>query len=159
MDPLLAAAILAGLVGVSTLAGVLWRRRDGRVVQATGTTDEVFAPADFAGSVAFGDRATLVQFSTEFCSRCPSTERMLRTVASGIVGVDVAVVDLTSRQDLAARFRVTQTPTVLVLDAAGRQLARSAGVPQRAAIEAVLALLPSSPHGSARLPRSSHAQH
>ena len=159
MDPLLAAVAIAGLVGVSTLAGALWRRRDGRVVRATDTDDDAFTPADFDGNMAFGDRATLVQFSTEFCSRCPSTERMLRTVASGIVGVDVAVVDLTSRQDLAARFRVTQTPTVLVLDAAGRQMARSAGVPQRSAIEAVLAPLPSSPHSPARLPRSSHVQH
>ena len=150
MDPLLAAAVVTGLVGVSTLAGVLWRRRDGRVVQGSATNADAFTPADFDGTVAFGDRATLVQFSTEFCARCPSTERMLRTVASEFGGVDVSVVDLTSRQDLATRFRITQTPTVLVLDAVGGQLARSAGVPQRSAIEAVLTPLLSGPIPTSR---------
>ena len=151
MDPLFAAAALVGLVGVSTLAGVLWRIRDGRVrVVSEPTAAETFTPSDFDGAVSFADRATLVQFSTEFCSRCPSTERMLRTVASGFGGVDIAVVDLTSRRDLAARFRITQTPTVLVLDADGRLLARSGGVPQRAAIEAILSTLS---------PRSSHVAH
>ncbi|MET0932079.1 MAG: thioredoxin family protein [Mycetocola sp.] len=140
MDPLLAAAALAGLVAVSTVAGLLWRARDGRVRMASASAS-VYRPSDFDGTVSFADQATLVQFSTEFCSRCPSTERMLRAVADGHSGVGVAVVDLTSRQDLATRFRITQTPTVLVLDRDGRERARSGGAPERAAIETVLTTL------------------
>lgn len=149
MDPVPAAAAIAGLVAVSTLAGLLWRARDGRVRPASAVR---YMPGDFGDGVSFGSRATLVQFSTEFCARCPSSERMLRTVASAQDGIAVAVVDLTARADLASRFRVSQTPTVLVLDADGRQLARSGGVPQRAAIEAALP-----PDPAHTLTRSSHA--
>ncbi len=139
MDSLSAAAVLAGLVGFSTLVGALWRVRDGRLLRtARPSSGEAFTPSDFDGTVVFGERGTLVQFSTEYCSRCPATERMLRAIAAEHDGLDVAVVDLTTRQDLARRFRVTQTPTVLVLDGSGHQLARSGGVPQRQAIEAVL---------------------
>ena len=138
MDPVFAAVALAGLVAVSTAIGLVWRARDGRVAVALQPDSEAFSPADFPGTTAFGARATLVQFSTEVCSRCPPTERMLRTVASRHSGVEVTVVDLTSRPDLASRFGVLQTPTVLVLDGQGRPLARSGGAPQRAAIETVL---------------------
>lgn len=149
MDPFLAAVTLAGLVAVSALVGLLWRARDGTVrVAKEPASAGAFLPADFDGAVAFAERATLVQFSTEYCSRCPSTERMLRSVASSHSGVGVAVVDLTHRQDLAGRFRVAQTPTVLVLDGAGRELARSGGAPERAAIEAVLTTLTRSSHVS-----------
>lgn len=142
MDPLLATAALAGLVAISVGIGVLWRARDGRVTVAPETSPaEVFTPSTFPGLASFAERATLILFSTELCSRCPPTERMLRLVASQHSGVDVAVVDLTSRPDLASRFRVLQTPTALVLDGHGRQVARSVGVPQRAAIDTLLASL------------------
>jgi thioredoxin-like negative regulator of GroEL len=147
MDPLLAAVALAGLVAVSALVGLLWRARDGRVrVAKEPASAGGYRTADFDGTVSFADRATLVQFSTEYCSRCPATERMLRSIASAHHGVGVAVVDLTARRHLATRFRVAQTPTVLVLDGDGRELARSAGAPQRAAIEAVLTTLTRSSH-------------
>ena len=150
MDPVLAAVALAGLVAVSTVTGLVWRARDGRVTVLASSDSDVFSPSDFPGVPSFGERATLVQFSTDICSRCPPTERMLRTVASRHDGVEVMVVDLTMRADLASRFHVLQTPTVLVLDGTGRQLARSGGPPQRAAIETVLASLES---------RSSHVTH
>lgn len=153
MDPFSAVLALAGLVGVSTVAGLVWRARDGRLRSATRASAESFQAADFGGAVTLAPRATLVQFSTEYCSRCPSSERMLRSVASAHSGIGVAVVDLTHRSDLTSRFRVTQTPTVLVLDGDGRQLARSGGVPSRTAIEAVLPPLSSHP------PRSNHVPH
>jgi thioredoxin-like negative regulator of GroEL len=151
MDPLIAAAALAGLVAVSAGIGVVWRARDGRVnvVSDTAAAD-IFTPSHLPGVESFADRATLVLFSTELCSRCPPTERMLRQVASQHSGVDVTVVDLTSRPDLASRFRVLQTPTVLVIDGNGRQVARSVGAPQRAAIDTLLTTL---------TPRSSHVAH
>jgi thiol-disulfide isomerase/thioredoxin len=95
------------------------------------TGQQTLTPSDLGGSAPFGSRATLVQFSTEFCSRCPATRRLLVDVASvrdGVVHLDV---DLTHRADLANRFKILQTPTTLVLGPGGALTARINGVPQR----------------------------
>jgi thiol-disulfide isomerase/thioredoxin len=79
------------------------------------------------GAEALGDRATLLQFSTEFCAPCRSTARVLGAAADDVDGVRHVDVDLTHRPDLAGRFGVLQTPTTLVLDAAGAVRARIGG--------------------------------
>jgi hypothetical protein len=54
---------------------------------------------------------------------------------------DVRYVDLDAEQamDLVRRFNVLRTPTILVTDADGRLLSRTAGVPTARALEDVLA--------------------
>ncbi|NUT57494.1 MAG: thioredoxin family protein, partial [Agromyces sp.] len=79
---------------------------------------------------AFGASATLVQFSTAYCSRCPATARELASIAHDYAGVRHVEVDLTHRPDVADRFHVLQTPTTLILDARGATTARIAGVPR-----------------------------
>ncbi len=96
---------------------------------------------------ALGDRATLVQFSTEYCSRCPSTARQLTAVVGDYDGVRHVEIDLTHRADLAARFAVLQTPTTLILGADGTPTARIGGVPRLGAVRRHLDTLT----GSARV--------
>ncbi len=62
-------------------------------------------PADVV-SAELGSRATLVQFSTEMCARCPQVRRLLHDYASGHDGLAHVEVDLTHRPDLSARYRV-----------------------------------------------------
>jgi thiol-disulfide isomerase/thioredoxin len=136
------------LLAASTAIGLLWRARTGR---ATGTTagappaivraSELAGPG--SGSVApiFGERATLLQFSTEFCARCPQTRTLLTGIADAAAGVNAIEIDLGARPELARRFRVMQTPTVLLLDASGVVRARIGGAPDRRTITEQLALL------------------
>jgi thioredoxin-like negative regulator of GroEL len=63
-----------------------------------------------------------------------------RVVATGD-GVAHVEVDVADRADLAARFAVTETPTVVVLDAAGVPVARATGVPSLAQARAAVAAL------------------
>ncbi|GAB2519588.1 thioredoxin family protein [Microbacterium petrolearium] len=136
MSPLAAALILAGIVLVAVLLGLALRRGQGRarrVGQGTISTVDVGVDAG-----AFGERATLLQFSTEVCAKCPSTRRLLSDVASSHAGVRHVDVDLTHRPDLARRFQVLQTPTVLVLDGSGAPHARIGGAPQRSTVVAEL---------------------
>jgi thiol-disulfide isomerase/thioredoxin len=123
-------ALLIGvaLLAATVVAGLLLRRRDGRAVAVHG--DRHVDPADLMRPL--GSRATLVQFSTEFCARCPQVRRMLGSVADEHAGVVHAEVDLTSRSDLAARYKVLSTPTTLVVDPEGRIRSRFTGVPTRA---------------------------
>jgi len=131
MDPLAAGALLLGLVAVATALGLVWRSRQGRVARVTG---DVVTATDVASPVPFGTDATLLQFSTRWCSRCPGTARLLaRAVGdrSGVVHLDI---DVSDRADLANRFAILQTPTTLILDASGRIRARIGGVPNPADI-------------------------
>lgn len=136
-------AIIA-LVAVATLLGLANARRVGRVRHA-GDTARIVRPDDLrdeAGGVpTFGTNATIVQFSTEMCARCPATRRMLGDVATRAEGVTHLDVDLTRRKDLADRFAVTQTPTILILDAHGAARTRIGGAPQRAVVIAELEAL------------------
>jgi thiol-disulfide isomerase/thioredoxin len=126
-----------GLPLVALVAGLAWKARDGRV-RAIPATDGAAQRAgercdadDLGlGRDRLGRDATLVQFSTEYCSRCPSTARALVELADGYDGVRLVEIDLTRDPILTQRFRVTQTPTVLVLDAHGGTAGRIAGVPR-----------------------------
>lgn len=136
MNPLAAAVVVVVVVAVAAIAGLLWKRRDGRVRTIE---SERVAPLDLGyDAAAFGDSATLVQFSTEMCARCPSVRRLLTGLAAA-EGIEHVEVDLTHRPDLASRFHVLQTPTTLLLDRSGSLRARIGGVPRRDELEAEIA--------------------
>jgi thiol-disulfide isomerase/thioredoxin len=141
MDILTAGALILGLVVVATVVGLVWRSRTGRVVARSGegrvTPSEVGTTAS-----AFGTKATLLQFSTQFCAPCRTTARVLGEIGSARDGVEHVEIDLTDRPDLARRFSVLQTPTTLVLDGKGTVRARIGGAARptevRAAIDDLL---------------------
>ncbi|MFB9642582.1 TlpA family protein disulfide reductase [Agromyces lapidis] len=136
MDLLPALAIGAALVAVATVAGLVWRAAQGRAVRGSGARvrpDELGAAAD-----GFGEQATLVQFSTEFCGRCPAAARLLGAIAADEPGTRHVEIDLTHRADLAARFGISQTPTTLLLDADGVVRARIGGAPRADVVRARL---------------------
>jgi thiol-disulfide isomerase/thioredoxin len=85
-----------------------------------------------------GERATLVQFSTAFCAPCRATRRVLAEVAGMVPGVVHVEIDAEQHLDLVRALEVEATPTVLVLDAAGRVVRRAAGQPRRVDVIAAL---------------------
>lgn len=137
MSPALALVIVLGLLVLATAVGVALRRRDGRRRDGGRLRfDATDIPA-----AALGSRATLVQFSTETCARCPQVRRLLHSYASGDDGLAHIEVDLTHRPDLSARYKVLQTPTTFLIDGSGTVHARFHGVPHRHALtEAVAAV-------------------
>jgi thiol-disulfide isomerase/thioredoxin len=91
---------------------------------------------------SLGQRATLVQFSTEFCTYCGPTRELLAAVAGERPGVAFVEIDAADRMDLTRRLRVMATPTVLVLGPDGVIERRSSGQQRKsdllAAVGAVL---------------------
>jgi len=85
-----------------------------------------------------GERATLVQFSSAFCTPCRATRVVLGDVAGMVDGVAHVEIDAEAHLDLVRRLDVTRTPTVLVLDGAGRIRTRATGAPRRADVIAAL---------------------
>lgn len=119
--------LVGGLVALAIVVGVTARvlgRRARRV-----------APGAAAPELRVsGAERTIVQFSTEFCARCPGVHRALVQLADEVAGVAVREVDLTHDTDTAARFRVLQTPTVLVLDRDGAIVSRYSGASSAASV-------------------------
>lgn len=126
------AALLVATVGV----GLFLRWQQNRPRHAV--AHEIVEPARL-GAERLGDRATLLQFSTELCARCPGVHRTLSSVATAQEGVVHLDVDLTHRPDIAKHFHVLQTPTTLILDRDGVVQTRFGGVPNRDVLELELA--------------------
>ena len=119
--------VLGGLVAGSTVLGLVYRAFNGRVRRASGR--EVVRAREI-GVTALGSKATLLQFSTEVCAPCRTTNRVLTVLAAEHFTVKHVDLDLTHRPDLAARFSVLQTPTTLILDGKGAVRARIGGAPR-----------------------------
>lgn len=150
-----AVAVLVGVLALATALGLLLRARTGRA-RPTRTNDTRTSTtadpttADLAPAEAFGTEATLVQFSTPTCARCPATRRQLDALAAEHPGVTRLEIDLAERPELARRFAVMQTPTVLLLDRGRAVHTRFGGPPRPAELtEALDAVLPA-PTAAAR---------
>ncbi|MER5810539.1 thioredoxin family protein [Streptomyces sp. NPDC002033] len=85
-----------------------------------------------------GERASLVQFSSAFCQPCRATRRILAEVAALVEGVAHIEIDAERNLGLVRALGVEKTPTVLVLDAAGRIVRRAEGMPRKADVIAAL---------------------
>lgn len=132
MDLISALIGLAVLLAATVVVGVLVQRRQGRARHDI--AHEVVQP-ERLGADALGESATLLQFSTEMCSRCPGVHRQLSALAEGRAGVRHLDIDLTHRPDIAKHFNVLQTPTTLLLDRDGVVQTRIGGVPNRHVLE------------------------
>lgn len=134
LRPLLLVAALA----VATAVALVLRRRNGRARAVP--AGDVLAASDLGA--ALGDRATFVQFSTSVCAPCRATKRVLGDLVADLPGVGHVEVDAEQRLDLARRFSVVRTPTVLLVDPDGRVVSRASGAMTRPqALAAVAPLL------------------
>jgi thiol-disulfide isomerase/thioredoxin len=125
-------------VAVACLVG-LWLHRAPRrlrAVPALAGVPETLRSIDLGAEL--GARATLVQFSTAFCQPCRATRRVLADVTRDVPGVAHIEIDAESHLELVRRLDIRRTPTVLVLDEAGRVVRRASGQPRKVDVLAAL---------------------
>ena len=144
-------AAVAALV-LATAFGLWWRARNGQVVAkavgsgagppgrlggwAGGSVQEELTAGDLGAEL--GGRATLVQFSSAFCSPCRATRQILGEVSKMVDGVTHVEIDAESRLDLVRRLDVRRTPTTFVLGPDGHITHRASGQPRKADVIAAL---------------------
>lgn len=131
MSPLTAGIAILALLVIALGLGAALQRRRARV--RTITHGDRVDPTEL-GAADLGEVGTVVQFSTEYCARCPGTERLLSELVSDRDGVAFLHVDVTHNSHLAKKYHLLQTPTVLFIDAAGRPRTRVSGVVTRPAL-------------------------
>lgn len=133
--------ILGVAVVVAVGFGLFRRANDGRFGAETEPETESATWGHVRAALpteSLGERATLVQFSSAFCAPCRTTRVVLADVAEREDGVRHVEIDAELHLDLVRALDVRRTPTTLVLDSRGHEVARAAGAPQRGQVVAAL---------------------
>jgi hypothetical protein len=150
MEPMLLRLVLVlALVAVVALAGLVWRRRDGRVREVAPTergaedASETVArfgsdQLDAVGLDLDGVRAGAVLLSSPSCAPCATVTRILGELTEARDDVRWVSVEASEHLDLARAHHVMRVPTLFLLDREGRILARTSGVPARGDLERVI---------------------
>ena len=128
-SPLLLLTVLALATGI----GFRLKATQGRIKQKKGLQ---ISASEIGTSL--GDRATVVQFSTTFCSSCRAAKVLISDVVSKRSDVKYVEIDAESNLELVRRLDIRSTPTTLFLDKKGFEIARAVGAPKRDQITAAI---------------------
>jgi thiol-disulfide isomerase/thioredoxin len=129
--------VLLAAVVASAVVAVLMRWKNGRFAASPQPDDRERLTPEQIGA-PLGERATMVQFSSAFCSPCRATRVLLTDVASKVPGVVTVEIDAEDNLQLVRDLDIMRTPTVLVLDAGGAVTTRASGLPRRKQVLAAL---------------------
>ena len=88
-----------------------------------------------------GARATMVQFSSAFCTPCRATKVLLEDMVKTMTDVRYAHIDAESHLELVRELNILSPPTTLLLTNAGVEVGRAMGTPKRAQVHAALAAI------------------
>jgi thioredoxin-related protein len=89
----------------------------------------------------YGKRATVVIFSTTFCSECRSAKALISDVTSTLSDISYIEIDAESNLELVRKVDIRSTPTTIFLDKEGFEIARATGAPKRDQLIKVIASL------------------
>jgi len=121
-------ALVALVLAFATAFGIWDKRRSGRVTVKEDLRHSVSATE--IGS-ELGEAATVLQFSSAFCTPCRATRSTLSSVVSHYPKIKHVEVDAESNLDLVRRLDIRQTPTTIFLNSSGKEIARAVGAPKR----------------------------
>ena len=88
-----------------------------------------------------GTRASLVQFSSAFCTPCRATRALLENVVEGLNDVVHIDIDAEDHLELVRELNILSTPTTLILDSRGHEVGRAVGAPKREQVLNALAAI------------------
>jgi hypothetical protein len=114
---------------LATGYGLWYQRSRGRIRTTAKTPDSALTAAILGGPL--GTRATLVQFSSAFCTPCRATRLLLESVVLTMPDVRHMDIDAEAHLDLVRRLNIHSTPTTLILDSQGLEIGRAVGAPSR----------------------------
>ena len=118
---------IAIVLALATAYGLWYQRSRGKVVVRS---DKGLITQSMIG-VELGARATLVQFSSAFCSPCRATRALLEDVTADMADVVHVDIDAEAHLELVRQLDIRSTPTTLFLDRNGHEVGRAMGAPKR----------------------------
>ena len=131
---------LIPIVIVLALAGAfgLWHKRSRGVLKLKNMPGTI--TQEMIGG-ALGTRATLVQFSSAFCTPCRATRALLENVVEDLDDVVHIDIDAEDHLELVRQLNILSTPTTLILDSKGNEVGRAVGAPKREQVLNALAAI------------------
>jgi thiol-disulfide isomerase/thioredoxin len=118
--------LLLVLLVIASGVGLYYKKRSGVIKRKKRLQ---VTPGEFGGS--YGARATILQFSTTFCSSCRAAKALIEDVVKGQNDINYYEIDAESNLDLVRKVDIRSTPTTLFLDSKGFEIARATGAPKR----------------------------
>jgi thiol-disulfide isomerase/thioredoxin len=129
---------IAIVLGVTTAYG-LWYQRSRGKIKAKAPSNNGLNASVIGGEL--GTRATLVQFSSAFCTPCRATRTLLENVVADLADVRHVEIDAETNLELVRKLDIRSTPTTLILNNAGVEVGRAVGAPKRDQVLAALAAI------------------
>lgn len=137
VDPTLIAILI---FAIASGYGLWYRQSRGKVKRSSRGDSGALTSAVIGQEL--GARASLLQFSSAFCTPCRATRVLITDVIEGLEGVAHIDIDAESHLELVRKLDIRSTPTTLFLDRNGIEKGRAIGAPKRAQLlEAIDALL------------------
>ena len=124
------------VLAIATAYG-LWYQRSRGAIRTVKAVPGNRLGVDVLGE-PLGSRATMVQFSSAFCTPCKATHALLSQMVLVMEDVKHIHIDAESHLELVRQLDIRSTPTTLFLNSAGVEVGRAEGTPKR---EQVLAAL------------------
>ena len=118
--------LLGLILLLATAFGIYYRMRNGVIRKKRRTH---ISETEFSGS--YGKRATILQFSTSFCSQCRAAKSLISDTVKGQADISYFEIDAESHLELVRSVDIRSTPTTLFLDKDGYEIARATGAPKR----------------------------
>ena len=115
------------VLALATAYGLWYQRSRGKVVVRS---DKGLITQSMIG-VELGARATLLQFSSAFCSPCRATRALLEDVTADMADVVHVDIDAEANLELVRQLDIRSTPTTLFLDSNGHEVGRAMGALKR----------------------------
>lgn len=136
METLLPLAIVLAL---ATAYGLWYRSSRGRIKRSSRAGEGALNSSMLGDDL--GSEATLVQFSSAFCTPCRMTRTLINDVIVEMPGVRHIDIDAESHLDLVRKLDIRSTPTTLFLDREGIERGRAVGAPKRSELIAAISSL------------------
>ena len=129
-------SLLVLILLISTAIGFWYRSKNGVIRKKRRLH---ISEAEFAGR--YGERITILQFSTTFCSQCRAAKALISDVVKDEKDISYLEIDAESNLALVRKVDVRSTPTTIFLDKGGYEIARATGAPKRDQLQKVIASL------------------
>jgi len=114
------------ILGLTTVFGLRYRVKKGAIKEKQGSQ---ILESELGKK--YGKRATVVIFSTTFCSECRAAKALISDVTSTLSNIGYVEIDAESNLELVRRIDIRSTPTTIFLDKSGFEIARATGAPKR----------------------------
>ncbi|MCX6428071.1 MAG: thioredoxin fold domain-containing protein [Actinobacteria bacterium] len=126
------------VLAIASAYGIWYQRSRGKIKAAKSSTSGL--TSEILGQ-PLGSRATLVQFSSAFCTPCRATRTLLQNMVADLFDVEHIEIDAEANLDLVRKLDIRSTPTTLFLDSRGVEVGRAVGAPKREQVATALAAL------------------